>query len=237
MLRSICVVAVATGLAMSAQATVTTIGTLTMYTTQAEFTAALAALGETAREDNFDTLGTSLGGSIVRSAGDLGYTASSIKFNTGELSTLARTGTGGNYALTTVPVTAGRRETTPGNYLDFSGFASGVNAAGVFVGELGSSSAQLVVQGSDINLGLGHGLTLAPGTNFVGYISTEKLTDLQVYVRNWPAGIEPVVTNLYLAAPAAASDVPEPATWAMMLCGFGVIGAAIRRRTIAVRFA
>ena len=30
--------------------------------------------------------------------------------------------------------------------------------------------------------------------------------------------------------PPVTSDVPEPATWAMMLCGFGFIGAAIRRR-------
>ena len=31
--------------------------------------------------------------------------------------------------------------------------------------------------------------------------------------------------------------VPEPASWAMMLAGFGAIGAAMRRRQVAVRFA
>lgn len=35
----------------------------------------------------------------------------------------------------------------------------------------------------------------------------------------------------------AAGAVPEPATWAMMLGGFGTIGAAVRRRRISVRFA
>lgn len=34
-----------------------------------------------------------------------------------------------------------------------------------------------------------------------------------------------------------ASAVPEPATWAMMLLGFGAIGTATRRRKTAIRFA
>ena len=35
----------------------------------------------------------------------------------------------------------------------------------------------------------------------------------------------------------AAGAVPEPATWAMMIGGFGAIGASMRRRKVAVRFA
>ena len=31
--------------------------------------------------------------------------------------------------------------------------------------------------------------------------------------------------------------VPEPATWAMMLGGFGIVGAAMRRRKVLVAFA
>ena len=34
-----------------------------------------------------------------------------------------------------------------------------------------------------------------------------------------------------------ASAVPEPATWAMMIGGFGLVGAAMRRRETSVRFA
>ncbi|MBB3691801.1 FxDxF family PEP-CTERM protein [Sphingomonas sp. BK580] len=33
-----------------------------------------------------------------------------------------------------------------------------------------------------------------------------------------------------------SSAVPEPATWAMMIMGFGVVGYAMRRRRTAVRF-
>jgi len=32
------------------------------------------------------------------------------------------------------------------------------------------------------------------------------------------------------------AGVPEPASWAMMLAGFGAVGAAMRRRRVAVRF-
>jgi hypothetical protein len=35
----------------------------------------------------------------------------------------------------------------------------------------------------------------------------------------------------------AAAAVPEPATWAMMIVGFGTIGASMRRRRLAIRFA
>jgi hypothetical protein len=33
-----------------------------------------------------------------------------------------------------------------------------------------------------------------------------------------------------------AASVPEPASWAMMLAGFGVVGYAMRRRRVSLRF-
>ncbi|WP_253717463.1 PEPxxWA-CTERM sorting domain-containing protein [Sphingomonas sp. AP4-R1] len=38
------------------------------------------------------------------------------------------------------------------------------------------------------------------------------------------------------AAPPAPSPVPEPASWAMFIGGFGLIGGAMRRRRVSVRF-
>lgn len=35
----------------------------------------------------------------------------------------------------------------------------------------------------------------------------------------------------------AVSAVPEPATWAMMISGFGLVGGTMRRRKVTVRFA
>lgn len=40
-----------------------------------------------------------------------------------------------------------------------------------------------------------------------------------------------------VSAVAGAGGVPEPATWAMMIAGFGLVGAAMRRRKAQVRFA
>lgn len=37
--------------------------------------------------------------------------------------------------------------------------------------------------------------------------------------------------------PPPPPSVPEPASWAMMLAGFGAIGATMRRRRVAIRFA
>lgn len=45
-------------------------------------------------------------------------------------------------------------------------------------------------------------------------------------------------TSIWAAGPAAVAAVPEPATWAMMLAGFAMIGMAMRSRNrTGVRFA
>lgn len=51
-------------------------------------------------------------------------------------------------------------------------------------------------------------------------------SDLQFFVDNLTFG--PAVTS---------GAVPEPATWAMMIAGFGLVGGAMRRRSIKVAFA
>jgi hypothetical protein len=43
------------------------------------------------------------------------------------------------------------------------------------------------------------------------------------------SGASPLTTAFHLVAPAGA--VPEPASWALMVAGFGVVGGALRRRT------
>jgi PEP-CTERM motif len=49
--------------------------------------------------------------------------------------------------------------------------------------------------------------------------------------------IAPRTGNLVIASVAIPGGVPEPANWALMLAGFGVVGAALRRRArVAVAF-
>jgi hypothetical protein len=45
------------------------------------------------------------------------------------------------------------------------------------------------------------------------------------------------LTNVLLTGNSAVAAVPEPATWALMIGGFAVAGAAMRRRKTAVSFA
>jgi hypothetical protein len=45
---------------------------------------------------------------------------------------------------------------------------------------------------------------------------------------------QPDLSHLSFYGTEAGEIVPEPATWAMMIAGFGLVGAAMRRRRIAV---
>ena len=46
-----------------------------------------------------------------------------------------------------------------------------------------------------------------------------------------------ILDDARLEASPIANAVPEPATWAMMISGFGFVGASLRRRTAKLRFA
>lgn len=48
------------------------------------------------------------------------------------------------------------------------------------------------------------------------------------YFRTW--GELPTPGAIITTPPEPAAPVPEPATWAMMIGGFGLIGTAMRRR-------
>ena len=70
-------------------------------------------------------------------------------------------------------------------------------------------------QGYDVTLGLGRIFTLAPG-------ASGTFTTGTIFGSGAPQDIVLPPTN---------GAVPEPATWAMMLLGFGLIGATVRRRS------
>jgi hypothetical protein len=127
------------------------------------------------------------------------------------------------------------------NYLGFGSgtitftFASAINRFGVYV-----TGLQNTLVGGPTTLyfsdGSAQSTTLAPveggGGAFIGFSTTGAVTSLSFYTRSDIVGFDDI---RYAFVDAAA--VPEPATWALMIGGFGLAGMAARRRRSAVRFA
>lgn len=69
---------------------------------------------------------------------------------------------------------------------------------------------------------------------FIGLVSTTPFTRLTVTESQLSTGCcrydNEYFGNYLLTAANATTGVPEPATWAMMMLGFGAMGAALRRR-------
>ena len=110
-----------------------------------------------------------------------------------------------------------------GNSFGAIGFDFYSNAFGPAVISLFSSNGALL--GSFTN-------TQAPNTiAFIGFSSTDAIGYVQSAVdRGWRenTAIDNVVVGARLAPPIGA--VPEPGAWALMILGFGAIGATLRRR-------
>lgn len=58
-----------------------------------------------------------------------------------------------------------------------------------------------------------------------------------VFFQKTPADKITAGFGTYSLVPIASAPLPEPATWAMMVVGFGLIGATMRRRHTTVSFA
>jgi hypothetical protein len=74
-------------------------------------------------------------------------------------------------------------------------------------------------------------VTAASG--FFGLIASRSITDLYVVDRQGDGPTRVTFDNLRLVD---ANSVPEPATWAMSIFGFGLIGAVARRRGPRIAF-
>jgi hypothetical protein len=104
------------------------------------------------------------------------------------------------------------------------------------------------VQGVDMSFsGLGPSFTLTGGTLtsfFATFTGTNGFSDLS-YTVDYLGGagtgfFVEIGGPLTEASVTAGSTVPEPATWGLMMLGFGAIGGAMRRRqktSATVRFA
>jgi hypothetical protein len=196
---------------------------LTVYTSQAAFDAAVAALlPALTGTDTFNDLvaGANLGaGPLARAAGGIDYDASAgVNSNV-----LFGAGSASDAWLTTDSL---------GDSLRFNSFAPGVFAAGMNLFNSDQSGAFL--RRGNINLIAtdtegSSTATIARAqmstTSFLGFISTTEITSLRLT----PSGsslVRPTVNNLTLA-----SAVPEPETYLMMLAGIAAIGFFARRRS------
>ncbi len=108
------------------------------------------------------------------------------------------------------------REGAPSEYTIFDGLGATLFSSGsISVGQPGNLSNFYIV-----------GLTSANGIG------------LKWGPESYNVGVDNVSFSASRIVPIDPGGVPEPATWAMMLAGFGLIGAAMRRRQkVAVRYA
>jgi hypothetical protein len=71
-------------------------------------------------------------------------------------------------------------------------------------------------------------------TASITYIATGALTPISFTINaaSDKGSNDPLIDGVAfeLTAPGGVGAVPEPATWAMMLVGFGAVGGAMRRR-------
>lgn len=127
---------------------------------------------------------------------------------------------------------------------------STINAALTALGYAGPAISYSAIGAGDIKSGLNGNLnvdfqTLLNGTAYVGvhygfqgggatvfYKLTTANVDILKFASGSGGGSTSTATLLVLNA---TSPVPEPATWTMMIGGFGAMGVAMRRRGNAAR--
>lgn len=198
--------AAATALVMSAGVSN---AALNVYTTAASFGTAVTASGT----DTYDTLQPGfIASPLTRTAGAYGYTAGA---------------SGGLYGIAGSLSDRWLSTDESGEVITLNGFTGGARAIGGFFFATDFTSAlaagQSITLTATDSLGATAAQTIssATETSFVGFVSTGNLASLTVSVGN--NSYYGTINNLVLA-------VPEPGTYAMLLTGLGVVGAATTRR-------
>ncbi len=163
------------------------------------------------------------------------YTLSGVTFT--DNVTAANVANGGSPILFLVGAAA--TPTYGKDFLSFQNTDGGISAdlttSGVTA--FGFQYASYVAGGAatvSVNGGAPSAISVTGTPSFIGFTSTTPITNLTIL---FPEGYSFDLTSVSYGA-ALPGAVPESATWAMFIGGFGLIGAATRRRQrMTVRFA
>lgn len=197
---------------------------LTVYTDAASFAAATTG----ASVDSFDDLppGSPLDASLTRTTGGYTYTVSdnfSVLYGAG--STDAWLSNDNNSGVIT-----------------FDSFSPNLTAIGAnffgsdIFGEFTASPLGFAITATDSSGSVTQQLFDATTSSFVGFTTDSSLVSLSIVALAPSNSYWATVNNLTLAQ-VATSAVPEPAAWALMIGGFGLVGGAMRRRVAKVGYA
>ncbi|MES3034600.1 MAG: PEP-CTERM sorting domain-containing protein [Gemmatimonadota bacterium] len=197
----------------------------TVYTSLASFLAATTGAGTDTFEDLSITTATPA--PLARTAGSFGYTAS---VNT---TSFFGAGSAADRWLSTNTTT---------DIITFNGFGPGVRGVGgLFFGTDAAGAfrpASSIVLVARTASGMSTRTVLdATLATFVGFVASADLISLTVEAVQPLSGSAfawPTVNNLVLAGAPAMNVVPEPATWLMMVTGFGMMVLVVtgRRRKV-----
>lgn len=195
----------------------------TVYDNQATFLGMISSPGVDTYTGLSITASTS--SPLIRSAGSYSYTATVLS-PTSANPLFFGAGTAADPWLSTNTAT---------DSISFSGFSGGVSAIGGnffdsnIAGAFAAGSITLTATDS-FGATLTQTITGATTSSFLGFVSTGTITSLVVtsVQPDSPTALSlwPTVDNLTLGVTA----VPEPETYALLLAGLALVGAAARRR-------
>ncbi len=187
---------------------------ITIFTDQASFLAAVSA----SATDTFQDL--SITGStpapLTRAVGAYGYQA------TVSTTSFYGAGTSADRWLSTNTAT---------DTISLGDFTGGVFGVGgnFFVSNINGEFAAggVVLTATDADGTVSHTISSASTSSFLGFVSTSGVTGMTLASIHSGTPVWPTADNLTLGG-QVLSAVPEPATWAMMIIGFGAVGSMVR---------
>jgi hypothetical protein len=198
-------------------------------------TSTSTAAGTTEVDFSFINLGSTVDTAVQNVVADLTWTSSSSTAAQAAFGQAIQQGIGGQFVITsTAPITLNGKTFAAGSVL-----LSGTFGGGTLSGAQGSTSG-----GFDVSNGSGGTLTFtsdflkfAPTSsvgsalNFTsGTTATGQGLSSQAFGTDALESFSMDAGGSFSSAPAPITGVPEPASWAMIILGMGMMGSVLRRR-------